>query len=241
MLVEPGDTCYLDKGDYEHDGLTRTHGTADAPITITGHKEACIKGSNTQDRVLQIAHDYYVIDSLCFDGQHGSDYVATAIYVLGADHKTEKNGVTSSVTGLKLTNLEIKNFDSECVHFRYFVTHAEMEGCTVQHCGIGDFDGGGGGKVGEAVYVGTALDQVGDGKVSIFAWLSCTARTYVSKGKALFGSRWVARLKDTIILLYPGIFWWGAVSCVFTRFFSDDALAAPILYSPGVPYGGSYE
>lgn len=117
-VVEPGDTCYLEKGDYKHDGLTVTHGTKDKRITITGDSGACIKGSNTQDRVLQIAHDYYTVEGICFDGQHGNDYVATAIYVLGADRKSTKDGVTSSVTGFQMFDLEIKNFSSECVHFR---------------------------------------------------------------------------------------------------------------------------
>ncbi len=85
------------------DGLTVTHGTADARITITGHPDACIKGSNTQDRALQIAHDYYTVEGICFDGRHDDDeHVSTAIYVLGGDEKTTKNGVTSSVTGLQL-------------------------------------------------------------------------------------------------------------------------------------------
>ncbi|CAM9149559.1 unnamed protein product, partial [Ectocarpus sp. 4 AP-2014] len=163
-VVEPGDTCYLEKGDYEHDGLTVTHGTEDKRITITGDPDACIKGSNTQDRVLQIAHDYYTIEGICFDGQHGDENVATAIYVLGADRKSTKKGETSSVTGLEMFDLEIKNFSSECVHFRYFVTHAEVSGCTIQHCGIDAFENGEGGKVGEAIYVGTALSQVKDGK-----------------------------------------------------------------------------
>ncbi|CAM9845584.1 unnamed protein product [Scytosiphon promiscuus] len=61
-------------------------------------------------------------------------------------------------------NLEIKNFDEECVHLRYFVTFTEITGCTIQHCGKHSFEDGGGGKVGEAIYVGTALDQVKDGK-----------------------------------------------------------------------------
>ena len=167
--VQPGDTCHLEKGDYKHDGLTITHGTADKPITITGHSEACIRGSNTQDRVLQIAHDYYTVEGICFNGQHGNEYVATAIYVLGEDKKSTKNGLTSSVTGLQLFNLEIKNFNSECIHFRYFVTHAEVQGCTIQNCGKEDFEDGGGGKVGEGVYLGTALDQVNDNKVTITA------------------------------------------------------------------------
>lgn len=108
MVVEPGDTCYLEAGEYNHDGLTRTHGTKDAPITITGDSGACIKGSNTQDRALQIAHDYYTVEGICFDGEHGDENVATGIYVLGADTKSTKNGVTSSVTGFKMLDLEIK-------------------------------------------------------------------------------------------------------------------------------------
>lgn len=164
MKVRPGDTCNLAKGDYLHDGITRVHGEKDARITIRGETGACIRGSNTQDRVLQIAHDYYTVENLCFDGEHNGDFVATAVYVLGADKKSTKNGVTSSVTGLRLANNEIKNFNSECIHFRYFVTHAEVYGNTVQHCGREDFDGGGGGKVGEGLYLGTAPDQVDDNK-----------------------------------------------------------------------------
>lgn len=124
MRVQPGDTCYLADGDHYHDGLTRTHGTESARITITSENsgKACIRGSNTQDRVLQIAHNYYTVEDLCFDGDHGDSYVATAIYVLGEDEKKDldHNGVTvkSSVTGLQLFDLEIKNFHSECVHFR---------------------------------------------------------------------------------------------------------------------------
>ena len=37
-----------------------------------------------------------------------------------------------------------------------------------QHCGIDAFAKGKGSKVGEGIYVGTALDQVKDGKVSSF-------------------------------------------------------------------------
>lgn len=169
--VGAGDTCYLEEGDYYYDAVTWTDGTEDDPITITGDPDACLKGTNTQDRLLQIMHNYYIVDNICFDGSHDDDeYVATAIYVLGVNEKSKlrKNGldVTSSVTGLVLRNLEIKNFDSECIHFRYFVTWAEVTGCTIQYCGREDFDKGGDGKVGEGIYIGTALDQVDDGKVS---------------------------------------------------------------------------
>lgn len=165
-LVGPGDTCYLESGDHLHDGLTKTHGTRDARITITGDSDACIKGSNTQDRALQIAHDFYTIKDICFNGQHGDEYVATAVYVLGADYANtggDSHGVKSSVTGLQMYNLDIRNWDEECIHLRYFVTFTEIQGCVIEACGKHSFSGGSG-VVGEAVYVGTALDQVGDGK-----------------------------------------------------------------------------
>lgn len=80
-----------------------THGTADYRITITGDSGACIRGSGERDRALQIAHDYYTVENICLYGRHDDDhYVATGIYVLGADTKSTKDGVTSSVTGLQL-------------------------------------------------------------------------------------------------------------------------------------------
>lgn len=36
----------------------------------------------------------------------------------------------------------------------------------LQNCGISSFQDGGGGKVGEAIYIGTGLDNLDDGKVS---------------------------------------------------------------------------
>lgn len=108
-VVEPGDECYLETGDYVHDGITTVHGTADKRITITGAEDACIKGTLGYTRALQIAHDYYTIEGICFDGDHGEGkFSSKAIYVLGGDYKTEKDGVMSSVTGLRLLNLSIK-------------------------------------------------------------------------------------------------------------------------------------
>ncbi|CAM9713001.1 unnamed protein product, partial [Ectocarpus sp. 8 AP-2014] len=167
-MVQPGDTCYFLSGDHKFDGLTRVHGTEKNRITLTGDSDACLKGSNTQDRLFQIAHDYYTVKNICFDGYHEDDdeYVSSAIYILGADKADYKdsNGEKASVTGTQLFDLEIKNFDEECIHFRYFVTQTEVSGCTVQRCGKHSFEAGGGGKVGEGIYIGTALDQVDDNK-----------------------------------------------------------------------------
>lgn len=169
--VKPGDSCRLLDGDHRHDGLTFTHGTEDKPITIYGESKtnSCIKGSNTQDRALQIAHNHYTVTNLCFDGKHGDEYVSTAVYVLGADKaSTDDDGVRSSVTGFKMFKNEVKNWKEECVHLRYFVTYSEIYDNLIHKCGMhcfGDRDEDDYCSVGEAVYVGTALDQVKDGKV----------------------------------------------------------------------------
>lgn len=63
-------------------------------------------------------------------------------------------------------NLDISNFGQECIHLRYFVTHAEVAGNTIENCGINYFEHGDGGKVGEGVYIGTSLDQLDEGEVS---------------------------------------------------------------------------
>lgn len=168
--VQPGESCYLMSGDHMHDGLTQRHGEEGNRILITGDTDACIKGSNTQDRALQIAHNWYTIENICFDGNHGDEHVATAVYVLGADRAStsdESHGIKSAVTGLQMFNLEIKNFDEECIHLRYFVTFTEIRGCSITDCGKHSFSDGGGGAVGEGVYVGTALDQVDDNKVRL--------------------------------------------------------------------------
>lgn len=169
LLVEPGDTCLLLKGNHKHDGLTRVHGTKDARITIRGEEGAVIKGSNTQDRVLQIAHDYYTVENLSFNGAHGDEYVASAIFILGGDKaSTDDDGVRSSCKNVVLRNLDISHFNEECVHLRYYVTFSEITGCTISNCGKHSFQNDGRGKVGEAIYLGTALDQVKDGKVRKF-------------------------------------------------------------------------
>ncbi|CAM9883296.1 unnamed protein product [Discosporangium mesarthrocarpum] len=167
--VEPGDTCYLLEGNHYASAITKTHGKESSRITITGSSNACIKGysdAKKKDRTLQIAHDYYTVEDICFDGKHddGGYYPATAVYTLAWDRKSTKNGVTSGVTGLQLYNLEIKNFYEECIHLKYFTTFTDMAGCKVYNCGIVNFSKGGDAKVGEGVYIGTAYSQWNDKK-----------------------------------------------------------------------------
>ena len=59
----------------------------------------------------------------------------------------------------------MSNFGGECIHLRYFCTHAEVAGCNIENCGVDYFEHGEGGKVGEGVYIGTSLDQVDDSEV----------------------------------------------------------------------------
>lgn len=80
-------------------------------------------------------------------------------------------------------NLDISDFGAECVHLRYFVTDAEIQGCNIEHCGIDYFENGDGGKVGEGIYIGTSLgeldeDEASDACILSFPSALPSARTF---------------------------------------------------------------
>lgn len=48
----------------------------------------------------------------------------------------------------------------ECVRLKQFVTNSEIVDNDVSYCGVHDYRYGGGGKNGEAIYIGTSSNQV---------------------------------------------------------------------------------
>jgi len=71
---------------------------------------------------------------------------------------------------LKIINMTLKNAGGECVRLRYFAQNNEIAYNTITNCGVHDFvfqerdKNGKVGKNGEGVYIGTAPEQLGDGK-----------------------------------------------------------------------------
>lgn len=159
--AQPGDTVNLAAGEYRQDIISRRNGSLPAPITITGPAEAVIKGGGN-DRVIEINHDYYILNGFTVDGLYGpatkaSNYRDILVFVHG---KETRDGVT----GFKATNLTLQNARGECLRLRYFITRSEISYNTIKNCGVGDFVFTDGGKNGEGIYLGTSSKQWGDGK-----------------------------------------------------------------------------
>ncbi|KKR81154.1 MAG: Secreted protein [Candidatus Daviesbacteria bacterium GW2011_GWA1_41_61] len=160
-LAQGGETIALAPGTYSQDIITKRNGTSDKPIIISGPKEAVIKGGG-KGRIFEINHDSITLRGFTIDGLFGSSssssgYRDKLLYVQGKETK-------SGVTGLKVLGMTLKNAGGECIRLRYFAQNNEIAGNTITNCGVYDFKFNGGGKNGEGIYIGTAPEQLGDGK-----------------------------------------------------------------------------
>lgn len=160
-VATPGDTVYLLPGVYFQDAVTKRSGTSGSPITIYGTSDAIVKGGGMA-RIFEINHDYISLNGFTIDGLYGdpnkaNGYRDKLIYALG---KSSRKGVTH----LTITNMDIKNARGECIRLRYFSQQNEIAYNTITRCGVGDFSYNGGGKNGEGIYIGTAPEQLRDGK-----------------------------------------------------------------------------
>lgn len=160
-LAQPGDVINLAPGSYLQDVISRRSGTPSAPITLTGPASAVVKGGGNA-RIIEINHDNITLDGFTLDGLWAaptstSGYRDKLLYVLG---KAPLDGVN----GLRVLNMTFKNAGGECVRLRYFAQRNEIARSTFLNCGINDFRFKAGGKNGEGIYIGTAPEQIGDGK-----------------------------------------------------------------------------
>jgi len=160
-IAQPGSNIILAAGVYLQDVISKRDGLPNAPITIRGPPTAIISGGG-KSRIIEINNDYIVLDGFTIDGLHGdidkaSDYRNKLIYALGKETR-------SGVTGLRILNMTLRNSGGEAIRLRYFAQNNEVAYCTISDCGIYDFKFGGGEDNGEGIYIGTAADQIGDGK-----------------------------------------------------------------------------
>ena len=173
-LAQPGDTIELKDGEHTEDVVTVRDGEPDKRITITGSREAVLKGTGKEGRLFQVHHDYITVNGITLDGKIGpgdkeEHFVDKGLYAHGnrQTRVIKKYGqeFRSAIDGLIVSNLKIINFGGECVRLRDHVTSAEMFGCHIQNCGVWDFVFGNMESVnGESIYIGTSQNQWMDGK-----------------------------------------------------------------------------
>lgn len=165
--AQPGDTIHLGAGDYFEDLVTKRHGAANGPITITGPREAVVRGASG-GRIFQIFHDYYRLEGWTINGHDGkgnsaANYRDKLLYVHG-QAAAYGGEVRRGPRGLEVTGMLLTNAGGECIRLRYFVQNANIHHNTITNCGRYDFVFGAGGKNGEGIYIGTSSNQWGDGK-----------------------------------------------------------------------------
>jgi hypothetical protein len=160
-LAQPGDVVNLAPGTYLQDVISRRSGAPTAPIVLTGPADTVVKGGG-RSHIVEINHDYITLDGFTIDGLWGAPssmdgYRDKLLYVIG---KTPLDGVT----GLRVLNMSFKNAGGECMRLRYFAQHNEVAHSSFQGCGVHDFRFNAGGKNGEGIYIGTAPEQLADGR-----------------------------------------------------------------------------
>jgi hypothetical protein len=149
-----GAVVHLGPGRYLQDAVTRRDG-----VTVTGPADAVLQGSGASSRILQVQHDRIMLSGFTIDGLVGppdspDGYRDKLIYAMST---TPGDGVDRlSIQGMRLANA-----GGECVRLRYLHTNADVGYNRIGPCGVHDFVFPGGGKNGEAVYIGTAPEQQG--------------------------------------------------------------------------------
>ncbi|NOR81170.1 MAG: hypothetical protein GQ529_10125 [Methyloprofundus sp.] len=155
-LAQAGDTIQLMSGEYFQDIKTTREGTAEQPIRIIGTSGVVLKGTG-KTSIVDIRHSYveldgFTIDGLVGDGSLPQDYRKKLVYIKGIEN--------IGVQGVKLLNMEIINARDECVRLKYFAQNIEIANSRISHCGVQDYLFSGGGHNGEAIYIGTAPEQL---------------------------------------------------------------------------------
>ena len=172
--ADPGDVLVLADGTYSQDFSSVRHGTPEKRITIKGSRDAVIKG-HKKHRMIEINHSYislegFTVSGVRNGGKKAEDYVDKCVYVIGTESPNliRKDGseYESSLDGLVLRGLHIKDCGGECVRLRSFVTNAEVVGNRIEGCGRHDFAFPSSTVNGEAIYIGTSSNQWDDGKNS---------------------------------------------------------------------------
>lgn len=140
-VVKPGTRVVVRAGTYAEYLITQHSGTAEQPIRLTAEGVVKLVGGNGSGRLLELRHDYYIIEGFDFSTAD------VLLWLEGARHNV-------------VTNNFFHHAQGECVRAKYHSQHNLFRYNRVEDCGREDFAGGGGGKNGEGVYLGTAPEQL---------------------------------------------------------------------------------
>jgi len=155
-LLEPGDTLYILPGVYQQAINTVKPGKPGYPIRITGPDIALVRGGKDY-RVATIQHSYvelsgFTLDSRRGDGLQQKDYRDKLLEI--------SSGANDTISGIKIRNMTLRNAFGECLRVKNSVIHTEISGNDISYCGLRDSRFGRGKDNAEAIYIGTAPEQL---------------------------------------------------------------------------------
>ncbi len=165
-VAHPGDTVILMPGEYFQDMHSVRSGQPGRPIRIEGMPGAIIKGGG-KTSIFEIRHNYielshFVIDGLFSDSHKPEGYRKKLVYIKGLKNR--------EVRSVKLLFMEIKNARDECIRIKYQAKYNIIAYSHISYCGAQDykFDDGSKNHNGEGIYIGTAPEQIAEGKNPTF-------------------------------------------------------------------------
>ncbi len=159
-MAQAGETIILLKGEYFEDLKSVRSGKPTSPIRIKGLSGSVLKGKK-RARIFEINHSYielsnFSINGKLSDGNNVDDFRDKLVYIIGL-----KN---IGVTGVKLLGMDLQYAKGECVRIKYLASNNEVAYSNIQHCGVRDFVFERGKHNGESIYIGTAPEQIVEGK-----------------------------------------------------------------------------
>jgi hypothetical protein len=146
----PGTTIRLSTpGDHAGPAVTRRDGAPGAPIVVTAVPGARLSCPGGEHRCLELQHSWYRVEGFSIAGGTSN------LYLVGPSPG-------AYVHDVKIVNSTFRgrNGTGECIRVKYQAFNVEIAGNDIADCGLGKCCDGS--KNGEAVYVGTAPEQLAD-------------------------------------------------------------------------------
>ena len=160
-VATPGDIIWMQDGVYLQDATTPVAGIAGSPIVLAGSRRAVVSGAGNA-RPIEVNHSYWTFHGFTCDMLHDylnpdllASYRDKCIYAVPPD----LNDPVTYLTNLIFRDILFRNNQAEALRVRFLNT-GEIDNCHFENVGREDFEFAGGGKNGEAVYIGTDPQQL---------------------------------------------------------------------------------
>jgi|SRR3989344_271036 len=156
-LAQPGTTIFVKPGIYKEHLVTKTDGTAQAPIILQAQGKVVLKGADNT-RLFDLFHDYYILEGFEFDGGYND--------TKSVDQTIDKLLWVETANFNKIRYNYFHHAQGECIRNLFFSEGNVYEYNTIENCGLRDFVQyrGESYKNGEGIYIGISPGQIDPAK-----------------------------------------------------------------------------